>query len=102
MKNQNTLTIYGLSENIAYCEAQGLAKCFSAYAEECSRESIMDGGIGFNENSGYVYIALENGISICSMLGRSVDFLVTNSKDGEETFFDSYAEAIEFNETINA
>ena len=102
MKNQNTLTIYGLSENIAYCEAQGLAKCFSAYADECGSESIMDGGIGFNSNSGYVYIALDNGVSICSMLGRSVDFLVTNSEDGEETFFDTYSEAVEFSETLSA
>jgi len=99
---KNTLTIYGLSENIAYCEAEGLSKCFSAYAEQCSSESIIDGGIGFNCNSGYVYIALENGVSICSMLGANVDFLVTNFENGEESFFDTYEEALEFSETLNA
>ena len=94
-KNQ-TLTIYGLSENIAYCEAKGLSNVFGAYAEHCNGEFIMDGGIGFNSNSGYVYITLENGISICSMLGREVEYLVTDLEDGEERFFSTYHEAAEF------
>jgi len=47
-------------DNPAYCEAMGLSNVFKAYAEECSREDIME--VGFNPNSGYVYIALENGI----------------------------------------
>lgn len=92
--NKNTLTIHGLSDTIAYCEAQGLSKCFQAYAEKCSNEYIMDGCIGFNSNSGYVYIGLENGIQICSMLGRDVEYLVTDFETGEETFFDTYEEAI--------
>ncbi len=94
--NTQTLTIHGLSENIAYCEAQGLANVFSAYAEHCAGETIMDGGAGFNPNSGYIYIALENGIQICSMLGREVEYLVTDFEDGEETFFSTYNEAEEF------
>lgn len=91
---KTTLTINGLNDQIAFCEAQGLAKCFQAYADECSREYIMDGGIGFNSNSGYVYIALENGISICSMLGRDVEFLVTDFETGEENFYQSYNKAL--------
>jgi hypothetical protein len=87
----NTLEIHNVSDSIAYCEAQGLAICFQAYADECAGESIMS--VGFNSNSGYVYIALENGISICSMLGRGVEYLVTNFEDGEETFSESYNEA---------
>jgi hypothetical protein len=94
------LTIYGLNENIAFCEAQGLSKCFQAYADNCAGEDIMQ--IGFNSNSGYVYIALEfNCISICSMLGREVEFLVTNFEDGEETFFNTYEEAEEFLNKMN-
>ena len=92
--NTQNLTIHGLSDSIAYCEAQGLSLCFSAYADECSREGIL--AIGFNENSGYVYIALENGVSICSMLGRGVEYLVTEWENGEEHFFDSYHEAETF------
>lgn len=97
--NTQNLTINGLSDSIAYCEAQGLGLCFSAYAEYSAREEIM--AIGFNPNSGYVYIALENGISICSMLGRSVEYLVNEWETGEEHFFDEYSEAESFLQSVN-
>ena len=88
----NTITINGIDGSIAYCEAKGLSKVFMAYANECSRAEIME--VGFNPNSGYVYIALEDGISICSNLGRAVEFLVTDSNNGEETFYETYEEAL--------
>lgn len=84
------MKIYNL-ESPAFCEAMGLSNVFKAYAEECSREDIME--VGFNSNSGYVYIALENGISICSMLGQRVEFLVTDFDTDEELFFDNYTQA---------
>ncbi len=93
MNMTNNITINGISESIAHCEAKGFSRVFMAYANECSREDIME--IGFNPNSGYVYIALENGISICSNMGQSVEFLVTNFNNGEETFYDTYEEALE-------
>jgi hypothetical protein len=83
------MEIYNL-ENPAYCEAMGLSKVWKAYAEECSREDIMQ--VGFNENSGYVYIALENGVTIGSCMGQDVEFIV--STDKEELFFDTYYAAI--------
>lgn len=86
------MVLNGFNTTIAFCEAHGLAKCFQAYADNCPSEDIMD--IGFNPNSGYVYIALENGVSICSMLGNHCEFLVTNFGDGEEVFFDDYEEAL--------
>ena len=43
---------------------------------------------GFNEYSGNVYIALENGVTIASCFGQSVEYIVTDS--GEEKFYDSY------------
>ncbi len=94
MNMTNTITISGVEGSIAYCEAKGFSKIFMAYANECQHEDIME--IGFNPNSGYVYIALENGISICSCMGHQVDFLVTNFYNGEETFYDTYKEALEF------
>jgi len=95
MYTKNQLQINGLSQDrIAYCEAEGLSKVFAAYASECVVEYINE--IGFNPNSGYVYIALENGITICSMLGRDVEYLVTDFKDGEEHFFDEYSQATSF------
>lgn len=97
MKNSNCIEIHGLSyDNIAYCEAIGLSKCFSAYAEHCNNEPVMYQGIGFNSNSGYTYIALDNGISICSMLGREIEYLFTDSDNGHEYFFDSYHDAVSF------
>jgi hypothetical protein len=93
MKTKTQIEIIGLSKDgIALCEAHGLSQVFAAYANECATEWIME--VGFNENSGYVYIALENGVSICSMFGREVEYLVTDFEDGEEYFFDSYQEAI--------
>lgn len=93
---KESLTINGLNEmSLPYCEAMGLSKCFGAYADYCESADIMDGGIGFNANSGYVYIALDNGISIYSMLGRDVEYLTTDFETGEETFFDTYEKAIE-------
>ena len=59
----------------------------------CSDEYIMDGGTGFNTNSGYVYIALENGITLASCFGQSVDYIVNDFETGEEYFCDTYKEA---------
>jgi hypothetical protein len=98
MNMTNNITINGIDGSIAYCEAKGLSKVFMAYANECSRSEIME--VGFNPNSGYVYIALEDGISICSNLGREVEFLVTDSNDGEETFYDTYEEAQKHDESM--
>jgi hypothetical protein len=89
----NTIEITGIGNSISYCEAKGLGLIFQAYANQCANEEIM--GVGFNANSGYVYIALENGISICSCMGHQVDYLVTNFYNGEETFYDTYKEALE-------
>jgi hypothetical protein len=103
MKNQS-LTIYGISnDGPAYCEAIGLSKVFAAYAElNGSTDFITEGGVGFNPNSGYIYIALESGICICSCIGRDVEYLVTNFETGEETFFSSYDEAETYLVTLNA
>jgi hypothetical protein len=94
----NNMNINGFDGSIAYCEAKALSLIFMAYANECSREEIME--IGFNPNLGYVYIALENGISICSCMGNQVDYLVTDSNDGKETFYEYYEEALKHDESM--
>ena len=99
MKKQ--LTIHGLNENMAYCETIGLSKCLEAWADVMQYDEIMVDGIGFNPNSGYIYMALESGISICSMLGRDVEYLVTDFM-GQEFFFDNYEEAENHLQTLNA
>ena len=83
------------NQSICMKEAVGLSKCFEAYAEFTPNETIME--IGFNPNSGYTYIALEDScITICSMIGCDVEYLVTNFDDGEEYFFNTYEEALEY------
>jgi hypothetical protein len=64
-----------------------------AYKEYAFKEHINE--IGFNHNSGYVYIALENNIQICSCFGQDVEYLIYNFESGEETFTDSYFEALQ-------
>jgi len=88
-------------QSICMKEAVGLSKCFAAYAEFTPNEEIIE--IGFNPNSGYVYISLEHySISICSMVGCDVEYLVTDFEDGEEYFFDSYEDAVEKQLSINS
>ena len=85
------LELKNINENIAYCEAMGFALCFASYAKNCSQESILE--IGFNPNSGYVYIALENGITICSAFANVVEFLVIDALTYNEEFYETYEEA---------
>ena len=79
-----------MENSFAYLESIGKSKIWMAYAENFAGEEIMQEG--FNPNSGYVYIALESGITICSMLGADVEYLVSEHDNGEELFFESYQE----------
>lgn len=60
------------------------------YINNASDEEIME--TGYNSNSWYVYIALENGISICQAFNW-IEYLVM--ENWEELFFDTYEEAEE-------
>ena len=86
----NNLIMWNLN-NPAYLEAKGLALVWEAYYKNCPREDIME--VGFNKYSGYVYIALENTISICSAFGKEVEYLVTDPYDGTEYFEETIDEA---------
>ena len=79
-------------ENVsfAYLESIGKSKIWMAYAENFACEVIESEG--FNPNSGYVYLSLECGVSICSMLGGDVEYLVFNYETGEDTIFESYTD----------
>jgi len=81
MKTQNSF---------AYLEAKGKSKVWEAYAEHYAAEEIMEEG--FNPNSGYVYLALENGITIASAFGQEVDFIYYDLDNDQEIIFDSFEE----------
>ena len=77
-----------------YSDAKSKSIVWAAYAENFAGEEIMEEG--FNIHSGYVYIALENGVTIASCFGQSVDFIVYDFEEGEENIFGSYDELQEF------
>jgi hypothetical protein len=89
----NTITSF-ISE-LGSSDLESLKNVLDAYLESGSPD-VMEEGIGFNKNSGYVYIALENGIQIASCFGQSVDFIVYDFETGEEHFFDTYDQAEQF------
>ena len=55
-------------------------------------EEIME--VGYNSNSGYVYIALENGVTIASAFNQEVEYIITNFETGEEHFCETYNAAL--------
>jgi hypothetical protein len=81
-----------------YSDAKSKSIVWAAYAENFAGEEIMQEG--FNLNSGYVYIALENGVTIASCFGQSVDFIVYDFEQGEEIIFETYQELNEYLENI--
>ena len=89
-------------ENMGSLDKKSLELVWKAYNDTRLNEEIFE--IGFNLSSGYVYIALENGVSIASCFGQPVDYIVTDYNNGEEFFFDTYDEAYKklekFNETV--
>tara|TARA_R110001632_G_scaffold204226_1_gene327690 strand:+ start:328 stop:609 length:282 start_codon:yes stop_codon:yes gene_type:complete len=70
----------------------------NAYSYYSQKEDIME--CGFNKHSGYVYIALENGISIASCFGQTVEYIVTNYENGDEYFLENYTDALNKIETL--
>jgi hypothetical protein len=85
MKNQTSF---------AYLEAVGKSKVWMAYAEHFANEEILEED--FNHNSGYVYLYLDNGVAIGSMLGGDVEFLVYDEDRDCEKIFESIEELNEF------
>lgn len=63
------------------------------YNNNARGEEIME--TNFNAESGYVYIALENGIQIASSFGQDVEYIIFDFETGEEHFYDTYTEALD-------
>lgn len=83
-------------ENVsfAYLDAKSKSIVWSAYAEYFAGEEIMQEG--FNINTGYVYIALENGVTIASAFGKKVEFIVYDDENEREDFLSSAVQAYQF------
>lgn len=83
-----------MTNSLAYLDAKSKSIVWAAYAENFAGEEILEEG--FNINSGYVYIALENGITIASAFGKKVEFIVYDDENEEETFLSSVKQAYSF------
>lgn len=85
--------MYTEQKTFGYSDAMSKAKIWEAYANYYAGEEITDEG--FNPNSGYVYICLENGITIASCFGQEVDFIVWDNDTEEEIILGSYEELVD-------
>lgn len=63
------------------------------YLENTNYENSIE-DIGFNNNSGYVYLALQNGITIASNFGQNPVYFTIDSQ-GNEVESETYFEALE-------
>lgn len=79
-----------MTTSLAYLDAKSKSIVWAAYAENFAGEEIMEEG--FNINSGNVYIALENGVTIASAFGQAVEYIIFDFEEGQEIFFYSLEE----------
>ena len=94
MENQNLNQEKVFINSLGSSDLHSYTLCLEAYNDNARMEEIAD--IGFNTSSGYVYIALENGICIASCFGRPVEYIAINFEDGEETFHETYDQALNY------
>jgi hypothetical protein len=80
--------------SFGYSDAKSKSIIWEAYANYFAGEEIIEEG--FNLNSGFVYIALEHGVTIASAFGQAVEFIIYDDETEEEMFFDSIEEANKF------
>jgi hypothetical protein len=85
---------------MGYQDIESMFIVIDTYRNLDERYDILE--TGFNTSSGYVYIALENGISIASCFSQEVTFLVTDFETGEEFFLDTYEQAEEKQNNLSA
>ena len=86
------MSIFTLSKTkLSFLESKGMANCWAAYALNTPNREIIE--VVFNERTKYIYIALENMVTIASNNGNAVEYLIFD-EDGKELSFDEYDEAV--------
>jgi len=93
---ENAIVINGLKNYVCSCEAVGLSKVWAEYAENWAGDDIE--AVGFNENSGYVYISLWNGVQLGCCLGGRLEYIVYDEETETELFLNSWHEWREYDE----
>lgn len=82
-------------EKMGDLDLLGLGKCLCAVGNlpiDC--RSSRPEFVGYNPNSGYVYVVLENGLSILSMMNNEVEYMVYDDDTEEEVFFETIEDYI--------
>jgi hypothetical protein len=83
--------------SFGYSDAKSKSIVWAAYAEHFAGEEIQ--AEGFNMNSGYIYIALENGVTIASAFGKKVEYIVYDEENETEDFLNTPIQAYRFIES---
>ena len=86
-----------MTNSLGYLDAKSKSIVWAAYAEYFADEEISEEG--FNINSGYVYIALENGVTIASAFGKKVEYIVYDEETEQEDFLSTVKQAYAFLES---
>jgi len=72
-----------------------------AYSAIASHDtSLVAEFTGWNEQSGYAYISLENGVCIASAFDGPVEYIATAVEDGKEYFYAAYEPAVKKQEEL--
>jgi hypothetical protein len=74
-----------MKTSFGYSDAMSKANVWERYANHFGGEEIMEEG--FNINTGYVYLALDNGVTIASCFGQPAEFFVYDEETEEEISF---------------
>jgi hypothetical protein len=78
--------------NLGSSDLRSLELCLEAYRENAFKVEIED--MGFNQNSGYIWLMLDNGVTIASCFATDVVYLATDWDSGEEQVFETYWECL--------
>jgi hypothetical protein len=92
---QNQISVEFPIGKMGSLDIQSIDIVIKAYKKYANGEDIEFSG--FNNQSGYVYIALSNGVQIISSFGQEVEFLINDYQTEDEIFLDTYTEALEYN-----
>ena len=71
-------------------------KVLEAYNDQYETRKHNIECCGINNSSGFVYLTLENCITIASCFGHDVEYIVNNFNNIKECFFDTYDEALSY------
>ena len=78
---------------LSQLEQASFISCLVSYITHCPSEEIVE--CGYNNRTGYVYIALLNGIAISSAFNEPVEYIVFDDDENlTPHFFDSYQDAL--------